>query len=257
MQRQNWVLAVVAAVCLATMQSAVLGATITSFTFGQLGTGLNNSPSPVVGAGTATPLGMTNNFTSPASTTNADVLVNAGSSNPSATNQAWRIRGAGTGSGNGWAAAAPQYSQGAEFLTSTAGFKDIVLTYDWSPTTQGVKHQQVQYTTDGSSWTNIGPLQVGPASENWVNGITIDLSAIPAVNNNPLFGTRIVSAYAPSGPNAGQYVNLAGNVINSTSGNWRIDTITFAGNAVPEPSTLIVLGTAVACAGGLFRRRSS
>jgi PEP-CTERM motif len=257
MQRQIWVFVMIAAVCLATTHSSVRGAVITSFSFDQLATGINNSPAPSSGAGTATPLSMTNNFTSPASTTNADVLVNPGSSNPSATNQAWRIRGAGTGSGNGWAAAAPQYSQGAEFLTSTLGFKDIVLTYDWSPTTQGVKHQQVQYTTNGSSWTNIGPLQVGPASEAWVNGITIDLSAIPAVNNNPLFGARIVSAYAPSGPNAGQYVNLAGSVINSTSGNWRFDTITFAGNAVPEPSTMLTIGTALVCAGGMFRRRNS
>jgi len=257
MMRHKWILAIAVMVLSCGWISLASAAAITSFTFDQLSVGINNSPAAVAGVGTATPLGMTNSFTSPPSVTSADVLINAGSSNPSATNQAWRIRGAGTGSGNGWAAAAPQYSQGAEFLTSTLGYKDIVLTYDWSPTTQGVKHQQVQYTTNGSSWTNIGPLQVGPASEAWVNGITIDLSAIPAVNNNPLFGARIVSAYAPSGPNAGQYVNLAGTVINSTSGNWRIDTITFAGNVVPEPSTMLAIGTALACVGGMFRRRIS
>lgn len=230
-------------------------AVITSFTFDQLSTGINNSPAAAVGVGAATPLGMTNGFTTPASLTSADVLASAGSSNPAPSNQAWRIRGGGTGSGNGWAAAAPQYSQGAEFLTSTLGYKDIVLTYDWSPTTQGVKHQQVQYTTDGSSWTNVGALQVGPATESWVNGITIDMSAIVDVNNNPLFGARIVSAYAPSGPNAGQYVNLAGNPINSTSGNWRIDTITVSGNVVPEPATLALVGLGAVGICGLFRRR--
>lgn len=215
--------------------------TITAFSFEQLAVGVNNSPAPAVGTGTATPLGMTNNFTSPPSVTNCDILVNNGSSNPMVGNLAWRIRGGGTGSGNGWAAAAPEYSQGAEFLTSTEGYQDIVVTYDWSPTTQGVKHQQVQYTTDGSVWTNVGPVQVGPATEGWVNGITIDLGSLAAVNDNPWFGIRIVSAYAPDGPNAGQYVNLAGNPINSTSGNWRLDNITISGTLIPEPAGMLWL----------------
>lgn len=172
-----------------------------------------------------------------------------------AGNKAWRIRGGGTGSGNGWAAAAPQYSQGAQFLISTQNYQDIVLTYDWQPTTQGVKHQQVQYTTDGTTWTNVGALQVGPATEGWVNGIMIDMTSISGVNNNPLFGVRIVSAYAPDGPNAGQYVNLAGNVINSTSGNWRLDSIALSGTVIPEPSTLA--GVALLLVGILARFRGA
>jgi len=177
------------------------------------------------------------------------VLNNPGSTTPT---QAWRIRGGGTGSGNGWAAAAPQYSQGSQYLVDTTGYEDIVLTYDWSPTTMGVKHQQVQYTTDGSVWTNIGLIVAGPATEGWVNGITVDLSTIPAVDNNALFGVRIVSAYAPDGPNAGQYVNLAGNPINSTSGNWRMDSVVISGTLIPEPGTV---GLLAACALGLLPRR--
>ena len=246
MERKKLVSAALAVVCALGLAPLALGAVITAFTFENLSTGVNNSPAPEVGVGTATPLGMTNNFTPSPSITSADVLSNPGSSTPSL---AWRIRGNGDApnNGNGWAAAAPQYSQGAEFFTSTLGFQDIVLTYDWRPTTQGVKHQQVQYTSDGNTWTNVGPLQVGPGSEAWVNGIMIDLSAIPAVNNNPAFGVRIVSAYAPDGPNAGQYVNLAGNPINSTSGNWRLDSITFSGNAiaVPEPASALLLVCAV------------
>jgi hypothetical protein len=94
-----------------------------------------------------------------------------------------------------------------------------------------------------------------PAAEAWVNGITIDMSSISAVNNNPQFGVRIVSAYAPDGPNAGQYVNLAGNVINSTSGNWRLDSVTFSGNAIPEPSSVILIGLGVAACAMLRRGR--
>ncbi|HEY6564721.1 MAG TPA: hypothetical protein VIY86_09515, partial [Pirellulaceae bacterium] len=227
--------------------AAVQAVTISSFSFEQLAVGPNNSPAPNLGAGMATPLGMTNNFTTPPSVTNCDVLTNAGSSNPLPDNKAWRIRSTGTGNGNGWAAAAPQYSQGAEFLMSTGGYQDIQLTYDWFPTTQGVKHQQVQYTSDGATWQNVGPLVAGPGTEAWVNGISIDFSGFSEVNNNALFGVRIVSAYAPDGPNAGQYVNLTGAVINSTSGNWRFDNIQISGNVIPEPGVL-----ALSLLGALF-----
>jgi hypothetical protein len=256
MKLGSWIVA--AAIGGALLANSVAGAAVvTSFAFDEIAVGVNNSPTPTVGTGTASPLGMTNSFTSPASTAQADVLATTGSSNPSSANRAWRVRGGGTGSGNGWAAAAPQYSQGAEFLTSTAGYKDIVLTFDWSPTTQGVKHLQVQYTANGSAWTNIGPIQVGPATEAWVNNITIDMSAIAAVNNNPNFGVRLVSAYAPDGPNAGQYVNLAGNPINSTSGNWRLDTIAISGNLVPEPTGIALVGAGLAAFVAVRRRATN
>jgi len=219
-------------------------APVTQWSFDNLAIGVNNSPSIVLGTGTAIPLGLTNNLTTPASVTQADVLVNAGSSNPAASNQSWRLRGAGTGSGNGWAITAPQYTQGAQFSTSTAGFQNIVLTYDWSPTTQGVKHQQAQYSTDGSTWTNVGPLRVGPASEAWVNNLTVDMTSIAGVNDNPLFGVRIVSAFAPDGANAGSYNNLSGAIINGTSGNWRIDSILISGDVIPEPTTLGLIAAA-------------
>lgn len=220
--------------------AAASATTITSFTFDQLVIGVNNSPAPAVGSGTASMIGLTNNFTANPSIATGDIL-NAGAS--SGGGFAWRIRGNGASpnNGNGWAAAAPLHSQGSEYLVSTVGFDNIVLTYDWQPTTQGVKHQQVLYTINGTDWTTIGPIVVGPASESWITGITVDFSSIPAVNDNPLFGVRIVSTYAPDGPNAGQYVNLAGSPINSTSGNWRMDGITISGTAIPEPAALSIL----------------
>lgn len=214
---------------------------ITQFTFDNLDVGVNNSPLPSTGAGTATPLGMTNNFTTPPSVTTCDILVSNGSSNPNLGNKAWRIRSAGSGNGNGWHPNAPLHSQGVQFDISTVGYEKITVTYDWFATTQGVKHQQFQYTTDGTTWINLGSIVIAPATEGWTNGISFDLSSIAAVDNNPNFGIRMVSTYAPDGPNAGQYVNLAGNVINGTSGNWRFDTITVSGSVIPEPATLGLL----------------
>jgi hypothetical protein len=229
-------------------------ATVAAFTFQGLPIGVNNTPPSETGAGTAVSLGMTNSLTPTPSITECDVLAQTGTSGPATGNQTWRVRGGASGSGNGWAAAAPQYSQGAEFLVSTAGYQDITLTFDWSSTTQGVKHLQAQYSVDGTTWTNGGSIQTAGATEGWINGITLDLSSIAAADNNPQFGVRLVSAFAPTGPNAGQYVNLAGNPINSTSGNWRLDNIIIGGTAIPEPTTLALVGVA-AVAGMVSQRR--
>jgi hypothetical protein len=249
LRRTILTLTAVASMSVATASNADV---LTAFSFENNAIGVNNSPAPSVGTGTLNSIGMTNNFTSPPSVANCDVIAQQGSSNPNAGNQTWRVRGGGTGSGNGWAAAAPQYSQGLEVFVSTVNFQDVVLSYDWSPTTQGVKHQQVQYTIDGTNWLNFGNLLVGPATEGWVNGNTFDFTGVSGVDNNALFGIRIVSAYAPDGPNAGQYVNLAGNVINSTSGNWRFDTISLSANPIPEPASL---GLALLAVPVLMRRR--
>lgn len=222
---------------------------ITAFDFEHLPIAINNSPTPTVGSGFAISLGMTNNYGGINNVATCDVLTDAGSSS---ANRAWRIRSAGTGNGNGWHQLAPQYTQGAQFSASTVGFKDIIVTYDMKATTQGVKHHQAQYTVDGTTWTNIGPLRASPNTEQWMNGLTLDFSAISAANNNPLFGIRIVSAYAPL---TTQYVNLAGNPINNTSGNWRIDSVRFSGTAVPEPGLAGVCLLGLAVLGASIRRR--
>src|SRR5580658_1615707 len=48
----------------------------------------------------------------------------------------WRLRGSstsGTQTGaNGWSINAPEYSQGAQFTTTTAGYDGIVLSFSWA-----------------------------------------------------------------------------------------------------------------------------
>jgi hypothetical protein len=201
--------------------------------------GINNSPAPSIGSGLATPLGMTNNYTysttpvTVGSVAASDITSTTGSSNPSSTNS-WRVRGpstnSGPGTGNGWNTAAPQYTQGVEFDASTLGHTNIVFQYDWYSTNQGIRDLQAQYTTDGSTWTNVGPLQIASPSA-FNNQITIDFTSlgITGVNNNSHFGVRLVSVYDPTytGPGAPTYTSatLAANgspvVYNNNSGNWR------------------------------------
>jgi len=176
-------------------------------------------------------------------------------------NNAWRIRGAGgtagtTGAGNGWNLSAPPCTQGAQFMVNTTGFHYIVFQYDWYTTNQGVRDLQALYTTDGSTWIPVGPIQVSGGGSSFNNQITINFHAlgITGVENNPNFGVQLVSVYdpdylgspaysIPAGGNVcsstatGSYTaaSLAGNnqpvQYNNNSGNWRFDEVNFLGTA--------------------------
>ncbi|HVX13283.1 MAG TPA: hypothetical protein VHC22_19015 [Pirellulales bacterium] len=232
---------------------------ITAWTFPTTAGAPDNSPAPTFGSGTATTLGMTNNYTNGSGTGNTagdDVLGTAGTANTAFTENLWRIRGT---PNNGWAQAAPQYSQGIELDTSTVGYSNIVFAFDWYSTTQGIRDLQVQYNT-GSGWVNYqGPSPTGTfiATSNDYNNaglspvnptIYINLSGVAAANNNPDLGIRLVSAYdstgtlesvSPSTPYASA-TSTADNIIpyNNSSGNWRFGNLIFYGNSITTTTTI-------------------
>ena len=158
----------------------------------------------------------------------------SGVTSPVGINNGWRVRG--QNPGNGWNLAAPQYTQGAQFNVSTVGHTNIVFQFDWFCTNQGVRDLQVQYTTDGSTWTNVGPLQVAVPNA-YINQITINFAAlgITSVENNPNFGIRPLSAYDPTYTGAGAPTYTSASlssdyppvpvVYNNNSGNWRFDEV--------------------------------
>ena len=144
---------------------AASAATITEWTWSAK-VSPDNSPAPAIGSGTAVSLGMANDYTyaggETSPTTTKDDITQPGSSGQ-LTDYTWRIRGANNASGqpgNGWNNSAPNYTQGAEFEVSTAGYTGIGLSFDWYCTTQGVANMQVQYTLDDTqaspTWVNLG-----------------------------------------------------------------------------------------------------
>ena len=194
---------------------------------------------------------MTNNYsyvtgshTYTGSVTADDLTGTTGGTDPSSSALAWRIRGTsgnnGPNTGNGWNTAAPQYTQGAQFMVSTMGYYNIVFQYDWYTTAQGVRNLQAQYTTDGSTWTNVGPIQVAQSGGGYSNQIVINFPAlgISTVNNNSSFGVRLVSAYDPIYTGTGEPTYTSATpganspvILNNTSGNWRFDEINVLGTA--------------------------
>lgn len=255
---------------------------ITQWSFSSIVAAPDNSPAPTTGVGTATPLGMTNNYTYTNGTKTlgtgavaaCDITNSPGVAAPSFNEDTWRVRGGVTannpgGNGNGWNLAAPQYSQGAEFDASTVGFTNISFTYDWYSTTQGVKDMQEQYTIDGVNWINVANGYLVATANDFVNTNTpeetIDFSAVAGVANNALFGVRLVSAYDTNSADAAFTAGPGGTptyaaatngaIYNNNSGNWRFDNMTFNGTAVPEPASVGIL--AVGALGLMGRRRKA
>ncbi|MGD0461236.1 MAG: PEP-CTERM sorting domain-containing protein [Tepidisphaeraceae bacterium] len=234
----------------------------------------DNSPAPTTGSGTAVSLGMTNNYSyaggeGPGSVTNDDVTQPNTSGTPPSNEYAWRIRGnsnkknAGAGLANGWNNSAPNYTQGAEFVESTAGYTNLNLSFDWYDTTQGVANMQIQYTLDASNasptWVDVGSDYVFSPANNFYGATTPNISvSIPGVGGSD-FAVQLVSVkpvatdsnYSSTNGD-GNYASAAGGDYNNSSGNWSFNNITISGTAVPEPASASLLGLAGL---GLLRRR--
>lgn len=231
--------------------ATTLADTITQWNF-NLPTGVNNSPAPSIGAGSASPVGMNGGAN------NADILANAGSSDPD-NNLAWRIRGS---QSNGWSGTT-QLLSGARFNASTAGFQNISVSFDLYATDGSPRHGQFQYTLDGSTFTSLGDILDFNPGERWFNVISFDLSSIPGASDNPLFGFQVVSAFSPveftnanglqPANTAFQRANAGPQVYNGTAGNWRFDMVTFSGTVIPTPGAAGLM--ALAGLAALRRRR--
>jgi hypothetical protein len=215
-----------------------------------------NTWGATTGSGSATQLGMTNNYTysngeGPGSVANCDF------SNPTSELD-WRIRGnsntknSGSGEANGWSLSAGTGTQGAEFDASTAGYTGIQVSYDWYVTGQGIATMQPEYsvnTSNSASWVSYGSPVTTPTGGGWTTGLTMNLGSL--ADNDPSFGIRLVSTYdanpADSSTFGTQYVGASGGVYNNSSGNWGFNNVTISGTPIttPEPSTLALVAIGV------------
>lgn len=146
-----------------------------------------------------------------------------------------------------------------QFQVNTTGLANIIFSWDQTSSNTGPRDFQLQYSTNGTSFTNFGSVfsVLANASPNptW-NGVTpsslysftSDLSAITALNNAPSVYVRLTMADTTSA-NGGTV---------AAGGTDRVDNLIVSGTPVPEPGSIVMatLGIAGLVTVGVRRRRA-
>jgi hypothetical protein len=211
---------------------------------------------------------ITNPTSNTGSGTSSVVNLGGGTITPgSATGMA----GTGCGTQNGataWAlnpfdAGTVNESNGTQFNTSTVGYQNINFTWDqrWSNTAPNTI--RVQYTTNGTTWTNFnltganttfcsGSINANGCFETDATGdiyrrINVNFSAVTAANNNPNFGVRILASFYQLTTEFRQ--TSAPTIVAGLTGTWRFDNVAFTGTLIPGPTASVISGTTSICQG--------
>jgi hypothetical protein len=117
-------------------------------------------------------------------------------------------------------------SAGVEFAVSTAGYQDVLLTWEERHSPTASKYTRLLYRSNGTNYI-VGVGFTNPVSDNFVYYMA-DLSGAPGVADNPNFAFRLVSEFESSalgGTNDNYAATLTGQNYGS-SGTIRFDQVT-------------------------------
>ncbi|WP_298223860.1 hypothetical protein [Flavobacterium sp.] len=230
--------------------TVISNAQITSWTYEPL-LGTVANPTSNIGSGTSSVINLGGGTVTPGTATG---MAGTGCGTQSGVT-AWAL--------NPFDSGTPNESNGVQFNSSTAGYQNISFTWDqrWSNTAANTV--RLQYTTDGATWVSFnmtagnttfcnGSINANGCFESNTTGdefrrTTVNFSAIPAVNNNPNFGVRLLASYYQSSGQFRQVSTPA--LVANPLGTWRFDNVSFTGALLPGPTASVITGTASICIG--------
>ncbi len=123
-------------------------------------------------------------------------------------------------------------SAGVEFKVSTIGRKNIMISWDARHSNTGSRWYKLQYSTDGSLYidysgegTDSAGLYKAISGDVWNNKKSAFLKGIADVENNAVFGFRLVSVFAPG---TAAYEAARTSSTYSSGGTFRLDMVSVA-----------------------------
>lgn len=116
---------------------------------------------------------------------------------------------------------------GVQFTASTAGYEQILLSFDFRGSSTASRNLAIQYSTDGVTFLEAGAFSIA-RDGTFTNGLTVDLSHLPGASDQPAFAVRILSDFA----DATGYQAIKDGSSYSVAGTWRFDLVTLAGNPI-------------------------
>jgi hypothetical protein len=236
-------LALIALLFLLGFQMCSAQAVITQWDFetGSPLAGGNATPNPTTGSGTSQIVG------NMAGGGGVATGVTSGCGGNATGTQGWQIDPSNPGT---------LETSGVQFKVSTIGYENIEFTYDHRFSNAAPRTVRIQYTIDGTNWTNFtltssnftsgcanrsgidnGKIDVADpitnnAGDTWSRR-RINFSSITAANDNPHFGVRILASHYAA---TNQFRRASNLNDQATAGTWRFDNVTFLGTPIVDPS---------------------
>jgi hypothetical protein len=125
-----------------------------------------------------------------------------------------------------------------QVTVNMTGYQGLVLSYDIQRSAGGSKTNSIWYSTDGGATFTSFVETFLSVSGAYAPSFTNDMSSITALDNN----ANVVLRFYPYLSNAG--------------GTYRVDNINIDATAIPEPSTMLLVGVGLVGLVALRRRRS-
>jgi hypothetical protein len=125
---------------------------------------------------------------------------------------------------------------GFEGFVSTAGFQNLSIAFDFRNQPSANKWFALQATSDhGATWNDVETFGVA-AVDTWFTQSFAISAALPAADDNALFGFRVVAVFEP-----GTTSYAASNAGYNPTFGLQYDMLTVTGQPVPEPTTTWML----------------